>query len=50
MMPNRAVAIADCPLSLWMIWVTERLPSLRNHSLAGVAPLWIPRCPESIVR
>jgi hypothetical protein len=40
---HRAGANADCPLSLWMIWVIQRLSSQRSHLPVGVAQLWIVR-------
>jgi hypothetical protein len=36
-------ANADCPLSLWMDWVIQRLSSQRSHSPVGVVQLWIVR-------
>ena len=40
---HRAGANADCPLSLWTVWIIQRLPSLRSHSPVGVVQLWIVR-------
>ena len=46
MSPNHhAGANADCPLSLWMVWVIQRLSGFGATGRFGVAQLWIVRRP-----